>query len=69
VLKWDWPILAKEIETKLLKSSGEAVASGQGTAPKVQAHKWKAYMEDDDDMKTDTVPSFNLLSNLPLRGL
>ena len=58
MLKWDWPILAKEVETKLLKSSSEAVASGKGTAPKVQAHKWKAYMEDDNNMKADTVPSF-----------
>jgi hypothetical protein len=59
VLKRDWPTLAKEVEAELLKSSGDAVASGQGTAPKVRAHKRKAYMENDDDMKTETVPSFH----------
>ena len=59
MLKRDWPTLAKEVEAELLKSSGDAVASGQGTAPKVRAHKRKAYMENDDDMKTETVPSFH----------
>jgi hypothetical protein len=59
VLKRDWPTLAKEVEAELLKSSGDAVASGQGTVPKVRAHKRKAYMENDDDMTTETVPSFH----------
>ncbi|KIM90088.1 hypothetical protein PILCRDRAFT_84255 [Piloderma croceum F 1598] len=68
VLKQDWPILAKEVETELLKSSGEAVASGQGTAPTVRAHKWKAYMEDDNNMKTDTVPLFQPVVQLSTLG-
>ena len=59
MLKWDWPTLAKEVEAELLRSSGDAVTSGQGTAPKVRAHKRKAYMENGDDMKTETVPSFH----------
>jgi hypothetical protein len=59
VLKRDWPTLAKEVEAELLKSSGDAVASGQGTAPKVRAHKRKAYTENDDDTKTETVPVFH----------
>ena len=59
MLKWDWPTLAKEVEAELLRSSGDAVTSGQGTAPKVQAHKRKAYMENGDDMKTETVPLFH----------
>jgi hypothetical protein len=61
VLKRDWPTLAKEVEAELLKSSGDAVASGEGAAPKVRAHKRKAYMENDDDtdMKTETVPLFH----------
>ena len=59
MLKRDWPTLAKEVEAALLKSSSNAVASGQGAAPKVRAHKRKAYMENDDDTKTETVPLFH----------
>jgi hypothetical protein len=43
-----------------LKSSGKAVASGSGTAPKVHSHKQKAYVEDEDsDTEGATVPSFH----------
>ena len=59
MLKRDWPTLAKEVEAELLRSSGDAVTSGQGTAPKVRAHEQKAYMENGDDMKTETVPLFH----------
>jgi hypothetical protein len=43
-----------------LKSSGKAVASGSGTAPKVRSHKRKAYVEDkDSDTESATVLSFH----------
>jgi hypothetical protein len=45
-----------------LKSSGKAVASGRGTAPKVRSHKRKAYVkveDEDSDMESATVPSFH----------
>jgi len=43
-----------------LKSSGKAVASGSGTAPKVHSHKWKAYVEDEDgDTESATVLFFH----------
>ena len=60
VLKQDWLTLAKEVEAELLKSSGDAVASGQGTAPKVRARKKKAYMETDDDMTVQATCLINL---------
>ena len=60
VLKQDWPTLAKEVEAELLKSSGDAVASGQGTVPKVQARKKKAYMKTDDDMTVQATCPINL---------
>ena len=46
----------------MLKSSGKAVASGSGTAPKVRSHKRKAYVEDSDedrDTESATVLSFH----------
>lgn len=45
-----------------MKSSGKAVASGSGTAPKVRSHKRKAYVEPEDeesDTESATVPSFH----------
>ena len=43
-----------------MKSSGKAVASGSGTAPKVRSHKRKAYVADEDgDTESATVPSFH----------
>lgn len=61
-LEREWPTLAKEVKEQLLKSSGKAVASGSGTAPKVRSHKRKAYVEDsheDSDTESATVPSFH----------
>ena len=44
-----------------MKSSGKAVASGSGTAPKVCSHKQKAYVADEDgNTKSATVLSFHL---------
>jgi hypothetical protein len=54
--------LAKEVKEQLLKSSGKAVASGSGTAPKVCSHKRKAYLEnfdEDRDTESSTLLSFH----------